>query len=155
MLKQYSFYKQKLSLSILLVIAFTTLNSCKRGCRQVTAKNYCFDCTSDCSKDNCCGCCIYDTVTQTSSQKGALLFWTNTSSYGYINISLSNGQTNTITTCYGCVYSGNPACLSANGAYFYLNEGSYGYTASTQNGTVIKSGTIALVANNCNRVLVP
>jgi len=138
-----------LSTAFLFLIC-NTLSSCKQGCRDATATNYCFDCDSDCSKSDCCNCCTYSNNPNPNpnpqNEKGAVIFWTSTTNYGFITVTL-NGSQNTITTAQ----TFQPPCLSSYGAYYYLKVGSHTYSASSQSGKVW-SGNLT-VANGCNRVL--
>ena len=136
--------------TLLMLLVFTIYlfgTSCKKtiGCKDRTANNYDADAELDCND-----CCKYTTPNTGGSKKGALLFWTNTPACGAITVQLSNGNQSNITGYYG---TAPVNCINNFGGYFYVDEGTYTYQLSFQNGLCPgSSGSVTLVGNTCNLI---
>jgi hypothetical protein len=133
---------KKLSYALILTTTSILFYGCPKdvtstpvvGCMDQDASNYNARATQEC--DDCC------------KYKGSLLFWTNIPlACGAITIDLSNGQETTIVN----YYITSPAnCENLAGGYFYVDEGTYTYTVTTQGGCPIEGGTVVVKGQQCN-----
>jgi hypothetical protein len=125
----------RISLFSILLLCISCFSACKKqeGCTDMIAANYDIN-----AEKSCAECCIY---------KGPIVFWTNTASYGTISVTIDGNQRTIVSP-----QTSEPPCLSTNGAYFYLDLGTYTYSASAQIGGKTWNGTVSAITG-CNRIL--